>query len=342
MWSDVDPATHFAADYADARARFLAAAQALALPVETHAHPSARGPAGEALAVDVAILGDAAGAVACSLRDLRHARRRGLLRQRPPGRARCATRLVRRRGAAGARVAVAFLHALNPTFGFAHIARTQRGQRRSQSQLPRLLARPGAATPRYLEIARLHRSGMPRPPHARERGPASAKYVAERGIGDVAGGAVARDSRDRPDGLFFAGHEARLEQRRAAGTCCGQACAARRRLTWIDIHTALGPLGHGEKIYAGPERRGHACAHAGLLRRRRHARSTTALSTSAPRHRDAVPRRAGVLSGYGVRGHRARVRHAAADAGDRGAARAAVAVQSSRGTGRRCGRVSCA
>jgi hypothetical protein len=29
--------------------------------------------------------------------------------------------------------------------------------------------------------------------------------------------------------------------------------APRRKLAWIDLHTGLGPAGHGEKIFAGPD-----------------------------------------------------------------------------------------
>src|SRR5205807_6591227 len=47
----------FSQTYAEARAKFLAAAKARGLTVESHVHPSVRGVDGETLAVDVALLG---------------------------------------------------------------------------------------------------------------------------------------------------------------------------------------------------------------------------------------------------------------------------------------------
>ncbi len=55
----VDPIPHFAATYAEARDKFRSAARDRGLAVESHVHPVARGAQGEALAVDVAMLGAA-------------------------------------------------------------------------------------------------------------------------------------------------------------------------------------------------------------------------------------------------------------------------------------------
>ena len=52
----------FSQSYAEARAKFIAAANTRGLTVESHVHPSARGIDGEALSVDAAILGSADGA----------------------------------------------------------------------------------------------------------------------------------------------------------------------------------------------------------------------------------------------------------------------------------------
>ena len=243
VWSDVDPATHFAADYADARARFLAAAQALALPVETHAHPSARGPAGEALAVDVAILGDAAAPSLLLVTSGTHGAEGfcgsgcqvGLMHDA------WFVDAVQRSG-----VAVAFLHALNP-FGFAHIARTNE----DNVDLNRNFRDFSATAPNaaYLEIHDFIVPDAWPPTPANEA--RLAKYVAERGIATLQA-ALSTGQSDRPDGLFFAGTKPAWSSGVLRDVLRRHA-AARRRLTWIDIHTALGPLGHGEKIYAGPD-----------------------------------------------------------------------------------------
>lgn len=57
--SDRDPAAAFSATYVEARAKFVVAAHARGLAVETHTHPSQRGAQGEALTIDVAVLGPA-------------------------------------------------------------------------------------------------------------------------------------------------------------------------------------------------------------------------------------------------------------------------------------------
>ena len=46
-------------------------------------------------------------------------------------------------------------------------------------------------------------------------------------------------------------------------------CRTARTLGWIDLHTGLGPRGHGEKIFAGRDDASH-CAGAGLVGRRCH------------------------------------------------------------------------
>ena len=243
VWSDVDPVAHFGADYAEARAKFLAAAAHLAVPVETHVHPSARGPDGGALAIDVVLLGDAASPSLLLVTSGTH----GAEGFCGSG---CQVALmndpsfidaVRRSG-----VAVALLHALNP-HGFAHIARTNE----DNVDLNRNIRDFAAAPPNtaYLEV---HDFIVPDtwPPSAQSER-RMADYVAARGAAALQQ-AVSAGQSDRADGLFFAGTQPAWSSdvlrdvlRRQAGS--------RRRLNWIDIHTGLGPLGHAEKIFAGPD-----------------------------------------------------------------------------------------
>ena len=42
-----------------------------------------------------------------------------------------------------------------------------------------------------------------------------------------------------------------------------------KRLAWIDLHTGLGPSGHGERIFAGRDDAGGARARARLVGRTR-------------------------------------------------------------------------
>jgi hypothetical protein len=243
LWSEVEPSAHFASDYAEARAKFLAAASALALPVETHVHPSARGPAGETLAVDLALLGEAAAPSLLLVTSGTH----GAEGFCGSG---CQVALlsdasfvdaVKRSG-----VAVAFLHALNP-FGFAHLARTTEDNVDLNRNFRDFAdASPNAA---YLEI---HDHVVPDewpPTPANEAW--FAKYVEERGWAALQS-AYSTGQADRPDGLFYAGAKPAWSNRLLRDVLRRHA-AARRRFAWIDVHTGLGPLGHGEKIYAGPD-----------------------------------------------------------------------------------------
>jgi len=243
VWSDVDPAAHFAADYAEARAKFLAAAGALALPVESHVHPSARGPAGEDLVIDVAMLGDPASPSLLLVTSGTH----GAEGFCGSG---CQVALLsdpwfvdaaKRSG-----VAVAFLHALNP-YGFAHVARTTE----DNVDLNRNFRDFGATQPNesYLEIHDfIVPDAWPPSPESEAR---LAGYVAERGVAALQA-AMSTGQSDRADGLFFAGRKPTWSSD-VLRTVLRRHAAERRRLTWIDIHTALGPLGHAEKIYAGPD-----------------------------------------------------------------------------------------
>ena len=58
----MDPSACFSKTYAEARERFVAAARARGLPLESHVLPDLRGIEGEALAMDVALTGSASAA----------------------------------------------------------------------------------------------------------------------------------------------------------------------------------------------------------------------------------------------------------------------------------------
>jgi hypothetical protein len=242
IWSDVDPVAAFGCDYADARARFLAAARARGLDVETHVLPGHRGPAGEELAADVAVLGPATSPAALVLTSATH----GVEGFCGSG---CQVALLRddafaayveRRG-----VAVVFVHAINP-WGFAHVARTTE----DNVDLNRNF-RDFAAVRRneaYLEIHDfILPASWPPPPEQEAR---LAAYLGERGAGALQA-ALTTGQSDRPDGLFYAGRKATWSQQVIRDVL--RRHARRERLGWIDFHTGLGPSGHAEKIFAGPD-----------------------------------------------------------------------------------------
>lgn len=240
-WSNVDPAAHFAADYGEAREKFLAAAAARNLAVESHVQPEHRGPRGETLAIDVVSVGDRNAASVLLVTSGTH----GVEGFCGSG---CQVGLladdafvanVERSG-----VAVVLLHALNP-YGFAHLARTTE----ENVDLNRNFRDFGSSTRNgaYLEVHDfIVPASWPPPPENEMR---IGHYVAKHGAAALQS-AITTGQCDRPDGLFFGGERAAWSQQVLRDVLRRHA-ATRKNLGWIDLHTGLGPSGHGEKIYAG-------------------------------------------------------------------------------------------
>jgi Protein of unknown function (DUF2817) len=242
-WSNVDPAAHFAADYAQARSKFLAAASARNLAVETHVHPDARGPQGESLAIDVVVLGERNAPGALLMTSATHGVEGfcgsgcqvGLLADD------AFVASVQRSG-----LAVVLLHALNP-YGFAHLARTTE-ENVDLNRNFRDFGKP-FRNDAYLEV---HDFIVPAAwPPAPDNEMRMGQYVAKHGAFALQQ-AITGGQSDRPDGLFFAGTRPAWSQR-VLREVIRRHGAQRRKLAWIDLHTGLGPSGHGEKIFAGPD-----------------------------------------------------------------------------------------
>ena len=231
----------FSGSYAQARERFLEAATAAGLSVESCVHPQ-RGMDGEALAMDVARDGDpsasallvvtsachgvegfcGSGVQVAALRDapwLAHARERG--------------------------VAVLAIHALNP-WGFSHLQRTTH-ENVDLNRNFQDFSQPLPANPAYRE---LHPLLLPDTwPPSPENQQATARYVAERGLPALQAG-VSGGQYEFPEGMFYGGTQptwsnlALRDALRVHGRRAG-------RIAWVDVHTGLGPSGVGELIYAG-------------------------------------------------------------------------------------------
>jgi hypothetical protein len=233
----------FSPTYAEARAKFLAAAQARGLAVESHVHPSARGAAGEELACDIAILGRGDAPSLVYLVSGTHGAEgfcgagiQVALLNDPEFVA------AVERGD----VAVLFHHALNP-YGFSYLRRTNE----DNIDLNRNFRDFSMPPPRNDAYAEIHDFMVPAiwPPTAENEARMGA-YIAARGMAALQQ-AVTSGQCDRADGLFYGGIRPAwsngvvrdILRRHAAG---------RQRLAWIDIHTALGPRGYAEKIFAGP------------------------------------------------------------------------------------------
>lgn len=231
----------FSSSYAQARTRFLAAADAAGLAVESKPHPL-KGRDGEELAMDVArdgppnadkllIVSSAchgvegfcgSGVQVAALQDSQwreHASRQG--------------------------VAVLYIHALNP-YGFSHIRRTTHENvdlNRNFQDFSKPL--PVNEAYRDLHPLLLPDEWPPSPANTAAIG----NYLATHGQAAFQA-AITRGQHDFPDGLFFGGRQPtwsnltlrevlRAHGRRAA------------RMAWIDFHTGLGPSGVGERIFAG-------------------------------------------------------------------------------------------
>ncbi len=242
-WSNVDPVVHFAANYAEARAKFRAAASARGITVESHEHPAARGPSGEALGIDVAVMGDAKSRSMLLITSGTHGAEGycgsgcqvGLLADD------AFLASVKQRG-----VAVVMLHALNP-FGFAHTTRTNE----DNVDLNRNFRDFGARVRNdaYLEV---HEFIVPSTwPPSGDNEARIGDYLARHGAPALQT-ALTTGQTDRPDGLFFAGTRPAWSQQ-VLREVLRRHGRSRARLGWIDVHTGLGPAGHGEKIYSGPD-----------------------------------------------------------------------------------------
>ena len=233
--------SYFAPNYAEARAGFLAAAARRGLTVESVPHPL-KGSHGEELATDAVLFGDAAAPSLVILTSGTH----GVEGFCGSG---CQRALLddddmARRLEAG-RVAVLLVHAVNP-HGFSHLRRVNEDNvdmNRNFRDFPGVKE----LNPAYAEV---HDLLLPQawPPTEANRAEIFAS-MKRMGAGPFQA-AVSAGQQSFRDGLFFSGTLPTWSNwtMRALVSKHG---AARKRIGWIDLHTGLGPYGHGEKIFAG-------------------------------------------------------------------------------------------
>ena len=233
----------FSGSYAQARVKFLEAATMAGLQVQSHPHPLG-GRDGEALALDVArdgaadadrllIISSGCHGVEgyCGSGVQVHALHDAEWRER-----------ARSRG-----VALLYIHALNP-YGFSHLRRTTH----ENVDLNRNFQDFSSPLPQNPAYDDLHALLLPAhwPPDAANAA-AMAEFIRERGMPALQA-AVTRGQHAFADGLFYGGVEPTWSNRTLRAVLRSHAGAV-RRLAWIDLHTGLGPSGHGERIYAGRE-----------------------------------------------------------------------------------------
>ena len=231
----------FSGTYAEARRKFLDAAALHHASVESFAHPLP-GALDEALATDVAYVGatnadkvllvssgthgpEGFSGSGCQIATLEDADLRARLAQ--------------------AGVGLLLVHAINP-HGFSHLHRTNE----DNIDLNRNCIDFGAPLPVNAAYADVEPFVLPPtwPPTPADDA-AMANYIATHGL-PAYRAAISGGQYTVPDGVFYGG-QAPSWSNRTVRAILRKYAARARHLAWIDIHTGLGPYGHGEKIYPG-------------------------------------------------------------------------------------------
>jgi len=234
---------YFAQSYAEARRKFIEASTAAGQEPVAHAHPLL-GRDGELLAMDVARFGAADAHGLLILSSACH----GVEGYCGSG---VQNALLADAGfqaaAARASVAVLYIHALNP-YGFSWLRRTTHENvdlNRNFQDFSKPLPRNAA----YDSLAHLIVPAEWPPTPQVNAG--LAQFVAEHGAKALQA-AISGGQYEHPQGLFYGGRNPSWSQQTLRHVLHdhGQRC---NRLGWIDLHTGLGPSGHGERIFAGPD-----------------------------------------------------------------------------------------
>ena len=136
------------------------------------------------------------------------------------------------------------LHALNP-YGFSHLRRVNE----DNADLNRNFVDFGSPLPVNRAYAEIHSMLLPAtwPPGDSET--RLNTWIEQHGR-KAYQAAVSGGQYQYPDGLFYGGSKPAWSNEVLRGVL-HQYVSQRALLGWIDIHTGLGPRGHGEKIYAG-------------------------------------------------------------------------------------------
>lgn len=232
----------FASSYAQARQQFLLACARRGLAVQSHVHPHT-GSDNETLALDVCRVGapDARNLMVISsgchgiegfcgsavqLDLLNDDSWMALTEQQD--------------------LAVLYLHALNP-YGFSWLRRvTHENVDLNRNFLD--FSQPQPANPGYAAIA--HRLLPEQWPPSRINELKLMLQVLRKGRKALQA-AISSGQASHPDGLFFSGTAPTWSNQRVRQVLREHAQAC-QRIGWIDLHTGLGPMGVGERIYKGP------------------------------------------------------------------------------------------
>ena len=232
----------FSGSYAEARRQFLDAASDRQATVETYRMDGLVGALGEALATDTAYLGAPGADKLLIVSSGTHG---------PEGFCGSGCQvamlndadLMARLERAG--VALLLVHAVNP-HGFSHLHRTNE----DNIDLNRNYIDFNAPLPVNAEYANVEQLALPAnwPPTPADDA-AAAAYVEKHGMRAFRA-AVTKGQYGSPDGLFYGGTEPTWSNK-TIRTILRKYAASAAHVGWIDVHTGLGPYGHGEKVYPG-------------------------------------------------------------------------------------------
>jgi hypothetical protein len=234
-----------AQDYTEARGRFLDAAHAAGAELVEHAHPL-RGPGGEALATDVAVIGRPDAPTRMLVISGTHGVEgfAGSL---------CQTTWLEQGAAVPDDLAVVMIHAINP-YGFAWIRRVNE----DNVDLNRNCIDFGTPpdNPGYDQLAD---ALVPREwdDETQQRTAGTLlEFATEHGF-DGLQAAVSMGQYRHPTGIFYGGAQPVWSQRTLEAVAKATLAGA-ERTGIIDLHTGLGPFGVGELIASHPDGAGRA------------------------------------------------------------------------------------
>ena len=231
----------FSPSYAKARTKFLEAAATAGLPIESHAHPL-KGRDGEDLAMDVVRDGPADAKKLLIVSSACH----GVEGYCGSGVQVFALHDAEWRAKArDAGVATLYIHALNP-YGFSHVRRFTH-ENVDLNRNFQNFSRPLPVNTAYREVQPLL---LPEQwPPGPDNVAAVEQYIATKGEAAWQA-AISQGQHEFPQGVFFGGTEPTWSNR-TLRQVLRQHGAGASHIAWIDLHTGLGPSGHGERIYAG-------------------------------------------------------------------------------------------
>jgi hypothetical protein len=237
----------FSDNYASARGKFRSAAADAGASLHAYEHPTQRGPAGESLAIDVAIIG------------ARHAARYLLLISGTHGvegfaGSGCQVGFFRDslHESLGQDVGAIVVHALNP-FGFAWTRRVNE----DNVDLNRNFQDFAQPVPRNEGYDAIHGMLLPTDWDGAGRLAADSQlqeFVQRNGFAALQT-AVTAGQYTHPDGLFFGGLAETWSAATFKAIIKTHVPKGSTRLVAIDLHTGLGPFAYGEPIVVGGTQR---------------------------------------------------------------------------------------